>query len=190
MENEADILKAIEQDHWMMETLEAARAIHKPDWWICAGFVRNKIWDVLHGYAKRSPLPDIDFIYFDEEQAEESAEKDLERQLRQLLPGRPWSVKNEARMHVVNRITPYISSSDAISKFPETVSALGVKLDEQGKLHLIAPWGIQDLLMMKIRPTTFFSESKERMNIYERRIEMKKWHVRWPLVEKIELNDT
>ena len=89
-------------------------------------------------------------------------------------------------MHVVNRISPYVSSSDAISKFPETVSALGVKLDEQGKLHLIAPWGIHDLIMMKIRPTTFFSESKERMNIYERRIEMKKWHERWPLVEKIE----
>ena len=39
--------------------------------------------------------------------------------------------KNQARMHVVNNMLPYSSSVDAISKFPETATALGVTLDEK-----------------------------------------------------------
>jgi hypothetical protein len=184
MENEADILHAIRHDYWMMETLEAARSLNKADWWICAGFVRTKVWDVLHGYTKRTSLPDIDFIYFDDEHTEESIEKEIERLLMRRYPGRPWSVKNQARMHVVNQVPPYTSASEAISKFPETASAVGVKLDGQGELQLTAPWGIQDLLMMKLRPTPFFAESTELMPIYEGRIERKNWKEKWPLVER------
>lgn len=184
MKNEADILKVIQQDRWMMETLEAAQSLHKSDWSICAGFVRTKVWDVLHGYTKRTPLPDIDFIYFDESETDERVEKDLERKLERLLPGRPWSVKNEARMHMVNQIPPYTSTSDAISKFPETASAVGVKLDEHGDLQLCAPWGVHDLLAMKIRPTPFFAETAERLDLYEKRIAIKNWLKKWPLVEK------
>ena len=183
MENEADILQAIRQDDWMMETLEAACSMHQPDWWICAGFVRTKVWDGLHGYTNRTLLPDIDFIYFDELYAEERMEKEIEEQLKRLLPDRPWSVKNQARMHMVNRIPPYTSAGDALSKFPETASAIGVKLDELGELLLAAPWGVYDLIRMKIQPTPFFAQSGELMSIYERRIERKKWKEKWPLVE-------
>ncbi|WP_455662877.1 nucleotidyltransferase family protein [Pradoshia sp.] len=190
VKTEADILSIIRQDRWMMGTLEAASSLQMPDWWICAGFVRTKIWDVLHGYAHPTPLSDIDFIYFDGEHAEESREKEIERQLKQLLPGRPWSVKNEARMHVVNGLAPYVSAGDAVSKFPETATAVAVKLDEQGELQLVAPWGIDDLIRMKVRPTPSFAESKELMSIYESRMKRKKWKERWPLVERIDRENT
>ena len=29
--------------------------------WIC----RSKIWDILHDFSERTPIPDIDVIYFD-----------------------------------------------------------------------------------------------------------------------------
>lgn len=80
---------------------------------------------MLHGFKERTPISDIDVIYYDDGNTDELEEKKLEMRLRNILPDIPWSVKNEARMHVVNGIPPYSSSIDAISKFPETATSLG-----------------------------------------------------------------
>lgn len=183
LRNEQEIISAIQQDAEMMGILEAVKTLDLPDWWVCAGFVRSKIWDVLHGYTERTSLADIDVIYFDENQTAESEEKKLEQQLRILLPDLPWSVKNQARMHRINGLSPYRSSVDAISKFPETATALGVKLDAEGRLVLTAPCGIQDVLEMKIKPTPHFQAGKQLAAIYESRLRNKNWQAKWPKVE-------
>ncbi len=36
-----------------MEILETANSLNLPDWWICAGFVRSKIWDTLQRVSKK-----------------------------------------------------------------------------------------------------------------------------------------
>ena len=54
---EGEIMALIQQDKWMMELLNAAKSLNLPDWWICAGFVRSKIWDVLHGFDERTRPP-------------------------------------------------------------------------------------------------------------------------------------
>ena len=64
-------------------------------------------------------------------------------------------------MHIVNNIPPYSSSVDAISKFPETATALGVKLDEGNNVILTAPHGIHDVVNLRVKPTPFFRASKE-----------------------------
>ena len=40
----------------MMDLLKGAKSLNLPDWWICAGFVRSKIWDVLHGFDERTTI--------------------------------------------------------------------------------------------------------------------------------------
>jgi hypothetical protein len=100
-----------------------------------------------------------------------------------ILPGVPWSVKNQARMHVINNIPPYTSSEDAISKFPETATALGVKLDKANNLVLTAPCGIEDVLNLEVKPTPFFTETKELAAIYEQRLMKKKWKAIWHKVK-------
>lgn len=77
--NEEDIIKAIEKDEWMMDLLRAVKTLNLPDWWICAGFVRSKIWDVIHNFSTRTPLPDIDVIYFDSKKVDELEEKKIEK---------------------------------------------------------------------------------------------------------------
>ncbi|WP_084279188.1 nucleotidyltransferase family protein [Anoxybacteroides tepidamans] len=166
----------------MLEILRTVQSLHLPDWWVCAGFVRAKIWDVLHGFPKRTPLPDIDVIYFDRIHTEEEKEKKWERQLRNLIPGLPWSVKNQARMHIVNGSAPYFSSIDAMAKFPETATALGVALNENGDVVLAAPWGVDDAINMRIRPTPHFRASEKLMQIYEERLCKKNWQNTWPNV--------
>ncbi|WP_048827751.1 nucleotidyltransferase family protein [Bacillus sp. B-jedd] len=164
----------------MMEILRAAKTLDLPDWWICAGFVRSKIWDTIHGFYVRTSIPDVDVIYFDQDDLKEATEKIHEEKLKSLLPGVPWSVKNEARMHFANHIPPYASSVDAISKFPETATALGVKLDRQDQVILTAPCGIEDVIRLRLKPTAFFAETAERKAIYKERILQKNWKSIWP----------
>ena len=80
-------------------------------------------------------------------------------------------------MHTVNNDRPYSSSIDAIAKFPETATALGVKLDDKGKIILTAPHGIEDVVNFNIRPTPYFSETEERMEYYHQRVQQEKLEV-------------
>lgn len=181
--SEEDIIQIISGDADMMEILRAAKSLDLPDWWVCAGFVRSKIWDTLHGFSTSTVLADVDVIYFDDQHVDELVEKRLEEKLRTILVDVPWSVKNEARMHVINNLPPYLSSIDAISKFPETATALGVKLDEADNVVLTAPWGIKDVLHLEVRPTPPFIENKELTAIYEERIARKNWQSTWKQVK-------
>jgi hypothetical protein len=45
-------------------------------------------------------------------------------------------------MHIRNKLPPYSASVDAISKFPETATALGIKIGEKDNVILTAPYGI------------------------------------------------
>ena len=177
---EEDIIQLIEQDEWMMTILKAAKTLDLPDWWVCAGFVRAKIWDYLHGYKERTPLADIDVVYFDPADIEEQTEKRYEERLKKILPEIPWSVKNEARMHVLNQMPPYTSAVDAISKFSETATALGVKLTDDNQVILTAPCGIEDAAGLQVKPTRYFIENKNLSPIYEMRIAKKNWQSTWP----------
>ncbi|WP_077620975.1 nucleotidyltransferase family protein [Bacillus sinesaloumensis] len=167
----------------MMEIIKTASTLNLPDWWICAGFVRSKIWDTLHGFTKRTETPDVDVIFFDEQNCDENVEKELEIKLKNSMPNIPWSVKNEARMHIINNLSPYTSSEDAISKFPETATALGVKLDKDNNLILTAPWGVDDAINLEVKPTPFFTETKELAAVYEKRIIEKNWKSIWPRIK-------
>lgn len=180
IQSEQDIIRLIENDEWMMNVLQMVKSLELPDWWICAGFVRSKIWDILHKYEIRTTTPDVDVIYFDPFRKDEVYEQSLEKKLINVDASIPWSVKNQARMHVVNNMPPYFSSVDAISKFPETATALGVTLDEKNNVILTAPCGIEDVLSLQVRPTAHFLESTERIHMYKNRVIKKNWQNKWP----------
>lgn len=137
----------------------------------------------MHGFNERTETPDVDVIYFDNTNINENFEKELENKLISIIPNIPWSVKNEARMHVLNNLPPYTSSEDAISKFPETATALGVKLDKDHNLALTTPCGIDDVINLELKPTPFFIETKELAAIYEERIVKKNWKAVWQKIK-------
>ncbi|KHL95007.1 hypothetical protein QW71_14765 [Paenibacillus sp. IHB B 3415] len=177
--SEADILRRVREDAWMMDILKAAGTLQLPDWWVCAGFVRSKIWDVQHGFTERTLLADIDVIYYDPGDLREEVEKSWEAQLKSRYPGIPWSVKNQARMHTVNNLPPYHSSTDGMSKFPETATALGLSLDGNGEVILAAPHGISDVIQLVLRPSPYFAAHPHLLPIYEKRIAGKNWQSIW-----------
>jgi hypothetical protein len=174
---EKDILHIIEQDAWMMDVLRTVRSLDLPDWWIEAGFVRNKIWDVLHGYTTRTPLNDVDVIYFDNQNIGKATEKEFEKLLKEKKPDVPWSVKNQARMAVARNDGTYKNASDGLSRWVETATCTGVRLGQNNKLVLTAPHGIDDLVHLILRPGPAYATKLEKF--YER-IKEKHWIEQWP----------
>ncbi|MGM0750795.1 MAG: nucleotidyltransferase family protein [Bacillota bacterium] len=183
IKSEQDILDLVKNDSWMIGILETVQTLHLPDWWICAGFVRTKVWDTLHGYSKKTALPDIDVVYFDASNTEEQFEKYLESKLKEKAPAEPWSVKNQARMHIKNGEAPYSSTIDAVSRFPETATSIALTMNENNDLILAAPWGIQDLLSLQIKPTPPFTGKEALASIYKKRVLEKDWNTKWPKVK-------
>ncbi|AJD89705.1 hypothetical protein JMA_03880 [Jeotgalibacillus malaysiensis] len=169
-------------DKETLEILKTVQQLNLEDWWVCAGYVRKKVWDELSREKENIPLADIDVIYFNAVDLSEETEKSYEAELHCLLPGLPWSVKNQARMHLVNGLEPYESARDAIAKFPETVTALGIKLDSADRFVFYAPHGIEDLLNFHIRPTPYFRVDALRKRIFEQRRQKKNWSSNWPEV--------
>ncbi|MGX1264365.1 hypothetical protein RKD55_002169 [Rossellomorea marisflavi] len=182
MKFERDILQMIEKDSWMMNILKATAELDLPDCWVCAGFIRNKVWNHLHDRGWE-PLNDIDVVYYDPRDVTEETERKIEIQLLKAVPGAPWSVKNQARMHEVNGDEPYASTADAISKFPETATGVAVRINGEHGLQLLAPWGVKDLVTMEVRPTPHFEGKPHGYTVYEKRMQEKGWNIKWPMVK-------
>ncbi len=185
---EQDIIDLIRKDKWMMDILRAAERLDLPNWWIGAGFVRSKVWDYLSGYKKRTPLPDVDLIYFDPSDFTKDeagnfsvkSEDKYQERLSRLNSSVKWSVTNQARMHVYHKREPYKNSEEALSEWPETVTCIGVRLEDR-KLKLIAPHGIEDLVNLVVRPIPKIKLLyKHDPNKFENRMEEKKWLQKWP----------
>lgn len=173
---ENQLIKIIENDVYMTSILKAVEKLKLEDAWVCAGFIRNKVWDVLHNIT--TPLNDIDVIYFDTTDTSWEKEKQLEKELEILFPNQPWSVKNQARMHLISGFNPFTSSYDGVAHFPETPTAVAVRLSNQD-FEIMAPYGIQDLFEMKVKPTPFYQKGVELHSIYVERIKKKKWDEIW-----------
>jgi Uncharacterized protein conserved in bacteria len=141
------------------------------------GLIRNAVWDHLHGYTSPTPVDDVDVVYFDDANSEKRYDKDLDKRLSAVIPNVRWSAKNQARMHLVNGEDKYMSLDDAISHWPETATAIVVRLDSTGNLKFVAPFGFDDLLRLIVTNTPAFSQ---RLATIRRRIEGKKWLQVWP----------
>jgi hypothetical protein len=183
VKTEDDILEAVAASPFHMEALKSARELALPGWCIGAGFVRNLVWDKIHGFAEMTPLNDIDVLYYDRSSFDEAFEKECERWLAVLQPGPEWSVKNQARMHIKYGARPYISVEDALAHWCETCTPVAVTLDAKENLKLIAPLGIADLTACISRPTSFTRAHPEKMAQYKARMEEKNWPETWGKVQ-------
>lgn len=165
----------LQADERRMACLRAVASLNLPDWCIAAGFVRNLVWDRLHGYEDASPLNDVDVLYFDPRDQSEERDRAFEVRL-STLQDMPWSVKNQARMHVRNRDEAYRDTMDAMSYWPEVETAVGARLDGEGRLELVAPFGLASLMA----GTVTMNPRRPKPEAFRERVEAKRWLQRWP----------
>jgi len=179
---EQDIINLIKEDKWMMDILKAARSLDLPDWMIGAGFVRNKVWDYLHGFEnKQVPTNDIDLIYFNEENSDEKIDQKYSSRLEKQT-GVNWEVINQARTHLWHNRPPYRNTEEALSEWVETPTCVAVRLEKDDALVFFAPHGIDDLVNLIVRPSPNNSDIKA----YRERQEKKRWKEKWPKLKILE----
>jgi len=178
MDDTERLCEWVRADSWRMSALRQARALALRDWWLAAGFVRNLVWDRLHGYTPPTPLNDIDLIYFDSSHVDARIDREHERCLRR-TSGLPWSVKNQARMHHRHGHTAYTSIKEALSAWVECETAVGITLGDDDRLHLIAPFGIASLLAGRVTHNPQHGDP----GIFRDRVVAKGWQCRWPRLE-------
>lgn len=174
---EQQVLAIIAADEWAKEMLRLVRRLALPDWAIGAGFVRSLVWDRLCGFVQRTPLNDIDIVYFDPANTGRETENAAEAQLTAWRPDQTWSVRNMARMHIKNREAPYRDIADAIAHWLETPTAVAVSMAPDESLRLIAPHGVADLLAGRVRPTP---NGRRKIGEYRARVAGKAGPARWP----------
>jgi hypothetical protein len=170
------VVAALARRPEQIRLLELVASLRLPDGWIGAGFVRAAVWDELHGFAGPAPFSDIDVVYFDPADACPARDAALEAALAAAEPGLPWSVANQARMHLRHADAPYTSTADALTHWPETCTAVAARRGAEG-IEVLAPLGLDDLLALVVRPTPHLSAHPE---ICRERVRAKQWLHRWP----------
>ena len=164
----------IRADDWRMTALRAVRTLDLPDGWVGAGFVRDAVWDHLHGWTGRRPAGDVDVLWFDPARDDAAQDAALEAQLHDLHPDIDWSVRNQARMHIRNGDRPYQSVADAMTFWPEIATAAAVRLTHEDRLEINAPLGLDDLFALRLAPTP------GKQAAFAARVAAKDWLTRYP----------
>ncbi|MCM3782040.1 nucleotidyltransferase family protein [Neobacillus mesonae] len=173
---EIKLIEIIKNDEYIMSILETVEKLKLNDAWVAAGLIRNKVWDVLHNI--NTSINDIDVIYFDTTDTSWETEKYIEKKLEILMPNQPWSVKNQARMHLKNGFELYTSSFDGVAHFTEIPTAIAVKMCNS-ELEIMAPYGLEDLFEKVVKPTPYYQNNSKLNSIYTERMQKKKWDEIW-----------
>jgi hypothetical protein len=175
----ARCLKSILQaDSHRLGVLRIVQRLALPDCWVAAGFVRNAVWDHLHGRTASQCYDDVDVIWYQPVAESTPDDADIEARLRLIDGSIKWSVKNQARMHGKNGDLPYRSATHAMLFWVETSAAIAVRLDDGDALEIAAPAGIDDIFDMQVRPMGRFCG--ELRPVYVDRMRRKAWQAQWP----------
>jgi hypothetical protein len=165
-----------------MEALWVARDVDAPDWLVCAGAIRDAVWDDLHGAPLTTAPRDVDVAFFDPSDLTPERDRAVEDALRARAPDLPWQARNQAAVHLWypgrfgTEVASFRSAAEAVATFPETASCAGVRLLADDEMLVVAPHGLDDLLGCVCR----HNPARVSAAFYERRVAEKGWRERWP----------
>jgi hypothetical protein len=145
----------------LMQVLLVARHLRLPDWLVFSGAVYQPVLNHLTGRPPDFGIKDYDFGYFDASDLSYEAEDEVIRQVRAAFdePLRSMvEVRNQARVHLWfeakfgESYTPLSCTAEALERFASATFAVGVRLESDDRLHIVAPFGLADLFALRLRP--------------------------------------
>jgi uncharacterized protein len=142
------------------EVLKRAPDLEMPNWYLSAGCIAQTVWNAAHGFGQAFGIKDYDLVYYDSADLSSEAENDYAAKAGKLYRDLDIAtdVKNEARVHLWYeqhfgyKIAPYESVEHAISTWPTTATSVAITTGTDGLLRLCAPFGLNDLLGLIVRP--------------------------------------
>jgi len=160
-ELEADLTAIVRADAGLMHVLTTIRALGLPDWRLVSGAVYQAVWNARTGRPAGYGVKDYDLAYFDGSDLSYEAEDVVIKRVAAAFdePFRSQvEVRNQARVHLwfQNRFgepyAPLHSTDEALERFVAPTFAVGVRLEADDSLSMAAPFGLDDVFAMTIRP--------------------------------------
>ena len=154
----------------------------KPEAFYSAGVIRNLIWSIAHYQHYALSQTEIDVIFYDVEDESGFEQQHLAEILKQQFPENDWDVVNQAWVHQWYTtengasIPPLQSIQHALSLWPETATAVAVRLLGNNALEIIAPLGLDDLFELKLRWNAALVSHDVFMQRMEEKQFLQKWH--------------
>src|SRR5215213_7879086 len=166
-----------------LDALRVGRPGHRPAR-VLERLVRSNPWLMEVLVAAR----DVDPAFFDPARLDPARDAEVESALRRRLDGVPWDAKNQAAVHTWygrvfgGEVAPLTSSADGVATWPETATAVAVRLLPDDRLQVVAPCGLDDLFGLVCR------RNPRRVGVqhYQRRLRGKRVAERWPRVRILE----
>jgi hypothetical protein len=171
----------VRSDDQVMALLEFLARSEKASWCLGAGMLAGRIWNHLTDRPGDHGLNDIDVAFYDPDDLSYEREESLAARLDTAFPdfSVPFDVKNQARVHLWYEakfgrpVAPFASLEEALATWPTTCNALGVSL-RRNRLSIIAPYGLEDLFAMRVRP------NKRLVTEEVYRTKVARWKDCWP----------
>ena len=140
----------------LQRSLQVARNLALPDWWIVSGAIYNQVWNQLTGRPEIYGVKDIDLFYFDRDTSF-AAEDRIIKRLAPLFAARPpVEARNQSRVHLwypqhFGQPYPALAcSAAAIDRFASRTHCVGIRLGEA--LEIYAPYGLDDIFSFRLTP--------------------------------------
>jgi hypothetical protein len=145
----------------LMRVLTDARRLCLPDWLLFSGAVYQPVLSHLTCRPLDFGIKDYDLGYFDISDLSYEAEDEVIRRVRAAFdePLRSMiEVRNQARVHLWfegkfgEPYGPLSCTAEALERFASATFAVGVRLESDDRLHVVAPFGLADLFALRLRP--------------------------------------
>ena len=177
---EQELQAIVRATPWLLDALARVRHVAPAGALIAAGAVRDTVWNVLGGRDAPPPAADVDVVYW---QASEEPERARYHQdaLARVAPTLCWEVTNQAWVHLWysasgSAVAALGSVEEGLSTWPETATAVGVRLSAHDTIEVVAPLGLEDLFARLVR----HNPARASAAVYAQRLAEKNWLRRFP----------
>lgn len=144
----------------LMRVLSTLRDLGLPDWRVFSGAVYQTVWNARTGRAPDYGLKDFDVGYFDPDTSWDAEDVYIRRVAEAFEPPlrEMVEVRNQARVHLWfegrfgEPYAPLASTDEALERFVCPAFSIGVRLDADDTISVAAPFGLDDVFEMVLRP--------------------------------------
>lgn len=157
---EAELTDIVRANPALMHVLTTMRALDLPDWRLFSGAVYQAVWNARTGRPVGYGIKDYDIGYFDPDTSWDAEDVFIRRVAAAFEP--PFrdivEVRNQARVHLWfegrfgEPYDPLPDTDTALSRFVAPCFAVGVRLEADDVISVVAPFGLEDVFSLTIRP--------------------------------------
>lgn len=167
---ESQLIEIIRNSSRIMTILKCCRDAQLPDWRLVSGAIYGSVFNHLTNKNADFGIKDYDIAYFDPDisyEAEDVWIKKIDRALPENL--RPLvEVRNQARVHLwfeqkFGAPYPALKNTDeSLERYLCFAHAVAVRLENDDRISIAAPFGLEDVFNMVMRPNPNRGQTENR----------------------------